>query len=184
MRSLLIASVLLLIAANACADIRIDEHLNGTRDRTASRCILRDLVAAVFEEAKPRLGLSLLLPTEGRITSLFGGMRDPFLRRVRHHEGIDIAHAPGAAVRAAASGRVVAAGRMGGCGLAAVLDHGAGLSTRYCHLEALAVRRGERVLSGQAIGRMGSTGRSTGSHLHFEVRDHGVPVDPAERLYY
>jgi murein DD-endopeptidase MepM/ murein hydrolase activator NlpD len=184
MRCAVIACLLCLIVSNACADLRIEEHAGGTRMRSEGRVSLVDLVAQIVASEVSGRRPSFILPAEGRVSSPFGGRRDPLGGGAGFHEGIDIAHAPGAWVRAAAGGRVAAAGAMGGCGIAAVIEHAGGISTRYCHLRWLAVRRGEHVITGQRIGSMGATGRATGPHLHFELRDHGIPVDPAERLYY
>jgi murein DD-endopeptidase MepM/ murein hydrolase activator NlpD len=97
------------------------------------------------------------------------------------HEGIDIAAPTGTAVRASASGRVIIAGSMGGYGNIIVIDHGGGVSTAYAHLSAIWVGGGS-VSQGQSIGAVGSTGSSTGPHLHFEVRVNGSPVNPLSYL--
>ena len=97
------------------------------------------------------------------------------------HNGIDISAPSGTAVRAAASGRVIAAGWMGGYGNLVVIDHGGGLSTAYAHLSSIWVGGGS-VSQGQTIGAVGCTGSCTGPHLHFEVRVNGSPVDPFSYL--
>ncbi len=111
-------------------------------------------------------------PVSGPITSPFGP------RWGRMHEGIDVAAPSGAPVRAAAAGRVVYAGWMGGYGNLVVLDHGGGLATAYAHLSSVSVSAGAAVVRGQVVGAGGSTGHSFGPHLHFEVRVGGAPVDP------
>lgn len=111
-------------------------------------------------------------PVSGTISSGFG------LRNGRPHEGIDIPAAHGSEVRAVASGLVAYADWAGTYGLLIKIDHGNGLETRYAHLSRLQVQPGERVSAGQVIGRVGSTGRSTAPHLHFEVRVNGEAVDP------
>lgn len=111
-------------------------------------------------------------PLRGRITSWFGK------RWGRVHEGIDIAAAPGSIVRAAAGGKVVYAGWAPGYGQLVILDHGNGLSTYYGHNGRLLVRGGQVVQRGEALTLSGNTGRSTGPHLHFEVRLHNSPQDP------
>ena len=99
------------------------------------------------------------------------------------HSGLDLAAPAGTAVRAAAGGVVVLShADAGGYGLHLVLDHGGGLTTLYGHLLSTAVRHGDLVGAGQVIGAVGSTGNSTGPHLHFEVRAAGQPVDPGSRL--
>lgn len=116
-------------------------------------------------------------PAAGRITSGFGFRVHPILRTRRLHAGADIAAPTGAPIVAANAGTVVVAGSAGGYGLAVYLDHG-GIVTRYGHASAVLVRAGQHVERGQLIARVGSTGQSTGPHLHFEVRPGGAPVDP------
>lgn len=111
-------------------------------------------------------------------TSGFGFRYDPFSGRGAMHAGIDLAGAHGEPIRASAAGRVVRAERNGAYGLAVDIDHGHGILTRYAHLSRIDVRVGDQVRMGQRIGAMGSTGRSTGTHLHFEVRIDDRPVNP------
>ncbi len=94
------------------------------------------------------------------------------------HEGIDIAASTGAPIWAAAAGTVIHAGWLGGYGNLVVLDHGNGLATAYAHCSAILVGVGQTVAQGETIALVGSTGHSTGPHLHFEVRVNGVAVDP------
>lgn len=112
-------------------------------------------------------------------TSSFGVRSDPFKGGAAMHAGIDLAGPVGTPIYATADGTVSEAGwNGGGYGNLIKLDHGRGIETRYGHLSSLSVRAGERVKRGQMIGRMGSTGRSTGSHLHYEVRIDGRAVNP------
>ncbi len=113
-----------------------------------------------------------------RITSRFG----PRSRGGRVHEGIDIKTESGEEVLAAAAGIVSYAGRRSGYGTLIVIDHGNEVTTRYGHLFALTVRRGERVGAGESIGRAGKRGRASGTHLHFEIRRAGRPIDPEPHL--
>jgi murein DD-endopeptidase MepM/ murein hydrolase activator NlpD len=115
----------------------------------------------------------------GRVTSPFGWRPDPFNGRVKFHAGLDIRSAYGSDVRAAGSGTVAFAGEQSGYGLTVVIDHGDGLQTRYAHLSSLAVHEGDTVESGEVVARSGNSGRSTGPHLHFEVRKDGRAIDPA-----
>ncbi|HEU5481500.1 MAG TPA: M23 family metallopeptidase [Sphingomicrobium sp.] len=112
-------------------------------------------------------------------TSAFGVRADPFRRAHAMHAGIDLAGPVGTAIHATADGIVLGSGwNSGGYGNLVEIDHGRGIVTRYGHLSKMLVREGERVVRGQVIGRMGSTGRSTGSHLHYEVRIDDRPVNP------
>lgn len=124
---------------------------------------------------------SLSLPAAAAINALFGTLRSyngsPFNR---YHSGVDFAGAPGTSVMAAAAGRVVLADRLHIRGNTVLIDHGWGLFTLYAHLSEALVIPGEQVASGQLIGTIGSTGRSTGPHLHWEVWLHGVDVDPMQ----
>lgn len=100
----------------------------------------------------------------------------------RLHAGVDFGAGPGTPIVAADNGTVVSAGWTGGYGNAVIIDHGGGVATLYGHQSRLAVRSGARVSRGQVIGYVGSTGMSTGPHLHFELRVNGVPRDPMSRL--
>ena len=119
-----------------------------------------------------RSSSGLIWPVSGPVTSGFGW------RWGRMHEGIDIAVPTGTAVAAAASGRVIYAGWMGGYGNLVVIDHGGGIATAYGHNSSIVVGYGSTVSQGQTISLSGSTGNSTGPHVHFEVRVNGSPVDP------
>lgn len=122
-------------------------------------------------------------PVEGALESGVGGRRNPFSNRgYEYHEGQDIDAAYGTPVQAAASGKVAVAGRQRGYGNVVYVDHGAGLSTRYGHLSQINVATGQTVTRGQTIGLVGSTGRSTGPHLHYEVRINNQPVNPRNYL--
>jgi murein DD-endopeptidase MepM/ murein hydrolase activator NlpD len=117
-------------------------------------------------------------PVNGSVTSGFGARNHPILGGSRTHSGIDIAAPSGAPVKAADGGVVVIAGSNGGYGNWTVIDHGEGLATAYAHQSSIGVSVGKRVGRGDVIGRVGSTGASTGPHLHFEVRVNGNPVNP------
>lgn len=116
------------------------------------------------------------------MSSTFGMRVDPFLGRPAMHTGLDFRGDVGDAVRTTGNGTVVSAGWAGGYGKMIEIDHGHGLHTRYGHLSATVVQVGQSVKTGQVIGRMGSTGRSTGPHLHYETRVEGNAVDPQRFL--
>ena len=116
-------------------------------------------------------------------TSGFGVRNDPFNGSPAMHTGLDFHGDPGDAVRATANGTVRTAGWNGGYGKAVDIDHGNGMSTRYGHLSSIDVRAGQFVRAGQLIGKVGSTGRSTGPHLHYETRVRGEAVDPQKFLH-
>jgi murein DD-endopeptidase MepM/ murein hydrolase activator NlpD len=117
-----------------------------------------------------------------RLTSSFGTRQDPFTGKGAMHEGLDFGGAEDARVLATNPGRVVEAGAAGAYGNMVEIDHGMGFRTRYAHLKKILVRVGEQVGFHEAIGIMGSTGRSTGEHLHYEIRIDGRPLDPANFL--
>ena len=119
-----------------------------------------------------------ITPVKGILTSGFGYRSDPVTHGRGDHQGVDIAAAPGQPVRASADGIVMRAGTIGGLGKAIYLAHGYGVTTRYGHMSKVEVRPGQRVKRGDIIGRVGNTGRSTGYHLHYEVRQDGQPVNP------
>lgn len=126
--------------------------------------------------AARRSALAMLWPSRGVVTSRFG------LRHRRLHAGIDIGVVPRTPVVAAREGVVTFAGRRGAYGLLVVVDHGAGLTTRYGHLASIRARVGQRVAAGEAIGVSGRSGNATGWILHFEVRHGGQPMDPFPML--
>jgi murein DD-endopeptidase MepM/ murein hydrolase activator NlpD len=119
---------------------------------------------------------------EVEFTSGFGVRTDPFLGRPAMHTGLDFRAATGDPVRATANGKVVSSGWSGGYGRMVEIDHGNGLSTRYGHLSEIGVKVGDQIKIGQVIGAVGSTGRSTGPHLHYETRIDGEAVDPQKFL--
>jgi len=123
------------------------------------------------------------LPVPGAALSSPYGMRiDPIAGSVGFHAGMDFAAESGRPIRAVAGGLVVIAGDCGGYGNCVVIDHGTSLATLYGHMHQVQVRPGDTVVEGDVIGPLGSTGRSTGPHLHFEVRLRGVPIDPVPTL--
>ena len=119
-----------------------------------------------------------LMPTTGKLTSKFGNRRDPFSRRIQFHNGIDLANSRGTNIFSSGKGQVIFSGYNGGYGRTIIIDHGNGYKTLYAHCSKLLVNVGSKVDKGQLIAQMGSTGRSTGSHLHFEIQEKNKPINP------
>ncbi len=127
-------------------------------------------------------GIPLGYPVYGRITSHIGWRKNPFGSGYEFHSGIDIAAPQGSRVRATADGVVVFAGWYGDYGKTVIIRHPSGYLTLYGHLSQVDVKEGQRVKAGDVVGRVGSTGRSTGPHLHYEVIRDNKPVDPSKFL--
>jgi murein DD-endopeptidase MepM/ murein hydrolase activator NlpD len=143
----------------------------------------RDIEAArKLRRLMPHLPLRYPLSGDATMSSPFGYRPDPFLGRPALHPGVDLVQGYGAEIEATAIGRVIHAGPMGGYGNAVDIDHGNGIVTRYGHMSQVLVAEGQMVKAGDPIGLLGSTGRSTGPHLHYEVRVDGEPVDPERFL--
>ncbi|MGC2450527.1 MAG: M23 family metallopeptidase [Candidatus Sulfotelmatobacter sp.] len=123
-----------------------------------------------------------LWPVEGQVTGSFGERIDPFNGEGAFHSGVDIGSSIGAKIIAPADGLVTFVDTMGGYGKTIMIDHGSGISTRYGHLSGFAVTVGQRVQRGDLIGYVGESGRSTGPHLHYEVRINDTPVNPYKYL--
>lgn len=124
-------------------------------------------------------GMPSAMPlARARLTSSFGFRTHPLHGGSRMHSGVDLAAPQGTPVQATADGVVTSAGWRGGYGILISLGHGSGVQTRYAHLSAIAVQPGTRVRAGQVIGYVGSTGNSTGPHLHYEVRVNGRAINP------
>jgi len=132
--------------------------------------LTRELNKQVYPEGRP--------VQEGFISSYFGDRADPFTGYLAVHKGLDFAAPEGTHVNSVAAGLVTFAGERAGYGLMVEVNHGNGMTTRYCHNEKLLVSSGEMIRKGQDLALIGSTGHSTGPHLHFEVLKNGVQVDP------
>lgn len=126
--------------------------------------------------------LEMLPVRDGILSSSFGRRRDPIHGRSKLHRGVDFSADRGAAVYAAAAGIVIKAEYRRGYGRVVYIDHGAGFVTRYAHLSRMVVREGDAIGAGTRIGAVGSTGRATGPHLHFELRVLGHAIDPLPAL--
>ncbi len=132
-----------------------------------------------FEERKLLISRTpAVTPVKGLLTSAFGYRPDPFTKRRTFHSGIDIVAPRGKEVRATGDGFVMKTGRLQGLGKAVYVSHGYDISTRYGHLLKITVEEGQKVTRGDVIGLVGNTGRSTGNHLHYEVRIDGRPTNP------
>jgi murein DD-endopeptidase MepM/ murein hydrolase activator NlpD len=169
-------------AQAAYAPVAQDSSPAGLRVSPAALPVAASLPSAAVVPASapapaPEAAQSVTAP-RGRVSSAYGWRADPLNGHARFHKGTDIALAYGHEVQAAASGRVAFAGEQPGYGMTVVIDHGAGLETRYAHLSGYSVRVGDAVGSGQVVARSGNSGRSTGAHLHFEVLQGGRAVDP------
>jgi murein DD-endopeptidase MepM/ murein hydrolase activator NlpD len=132
--------------------------------------LTRELNKQVYPEGRP--------VQDGWISSYFGRRADPFTGYSAVHKGLDFAGPEGTKVTTVAAGLVTYAGERSGYGEMVEINHGNGLATRYCHNEKILVKQGDMVRKGQEVALMGSTGRSTGPHLHFEVLRNGIQVDP------
>lgn len=151
-----------------------DQKLAKTQETASKLAELNTLLQAV--------PVRFPVPRQSEITSGFGARADPFFHQLALHSGVDFRGAPGELVRATAAGRVTNASYQGGYGLMVEIDHGKGLVTRYGHLSAIETNVGEIVQPGDVVGRVGTTGRSTGPHLHYEVRVAGEATDPMRYL--
>ncbi|NLS44964.1 MAG: peptidoglycan DD-metalloendopeptidase family protein [Firmicutes bacterium] len=142
--------------------------------------VIREQQARDIKEGRgiARWDGKFIMPVQGRISSEYGNRYHPVLKEYRFHSGIDIAVPTGTQVRAAADGIIIHSGWITGYGYTVIIDHGGGLSTLYGHNSALVARVGQAVIQGDIISRAGSTGMSTGPHVHFEVRDQGTPMNP------
>jgi len=151
----------------------------GTRfEARLSQIQARLKEAGLLHDAVSRLPLMRPMPAGHRITSPFGTRPDPFFHRYAMHTGTDFRARAGTPVPATAPGRVTIAAYTGGYGNMVEIDHGNGIVTRYGHMSEISVAVGDKLRKGDIVGRVGSTGRSTGPHLHYEVRVDGEPVDP------
>jgi murein DD-endopeptidase MepM/ murein hydrolase activator NlpD len=167
------------VSVNEFADLlaRLGRQVDERSDQ------LGVLEALLVANSANRKFLPTLAPiVDGWFSSNFGYRLDPFTGLQTYHEGIDFPAEPGTPIVAAASGKVVEAGVHPQYGKILAIDHGNGLVSRYAHASEVFVNEGDLVVRGQRIATVGSTGRSTGPHLHFEVRLNGVPQNPARFL--
>jgi murein DD-endopeptidase MepM/ murein hydrolase activator NlpD len=174
-------------SAGLAVDAEYGDAAAGGPLLAANDAMLFDTEVRELDDALNRLDairgkareLPIANPAPGRpISSSFGMRRDPLLGMPAHHSGMDFRAPTGTAVVAAGPGTVISAGWNGGYGRMVEVDHGGGFTTRYAHLKSVAVKPGQKLTAGETVGRVGSSGRSTGPHLHYEVRKEGAPIDP------
>lgn len=166
--------------------LRGRNHLRGMRQRlerldgeiVTEEVRQQHIGHAIAAQLETLTTIPVILPTHGRFSSPFGWRNDPFTGGRRFHKGIDLTAPTGTPVRATANGVITHLDRSPSYGLVIVITHSAELATRYAHLSRAAVTEGQRVLRGQIIGFVGNTGRSKAPHLHYEVQQRGMPVNP------
>jgi len=162
---------------------RLFDFLDGLGSRMAVEEVLQqELARSLFERKLEFLAKPSLWPAQGYITSAFGSRSSPFGRGGDFHNGVDIKVPTGSPVFAAGAGRVAEADYMNGYGLRIVISHDFGLETVYAHMKKAEVKPGQQVKRGQLIGLSGNSGRTTGAHLHYEVRANGAPVNPRQYM--
>jgi hypothetical protein len=157
--------------------INLTEHAGKRADS------LEALVGQLEDKSQRLVSMPSIWPSKGWLTSRFGIRVSPFTGRRQLHNGIDIAAASGTSIQAPARGRVTFAGRKGPLGNALVVDHGFGVKTVYGHTQEIFVKTGDTVERGQQIAEIGSTGRSTGPHLHYVVEVNGKPQNPLDYIF-
>jgi len=150
--------------------------------------ILNKKLEEIFSQNKDKINFvnasPNMMPVEGWVTSEFGVRKHPIGRRFKMHNGIDIASPFGTPIKSPAGGKVVFASRSGGYGNTLILQHGYGVTTMYAHLNNFHVKKGQMVKRGEVIAEVGTTGYSTGPHLHYEVQVDGIPSDPLAFLVH
>jgi len=170
-------------ASNGAASSTPTSHLDRL-SLAASRQeqSLQELTEYFLDQKSLLASTPSVWPARGWVTSDFGQRLDPYTADRMMHEGMDIAAEPGKPIYAPSNGMVVYAGPEGNYGNVIVLDHGYGIKTLYGHLARVRVKAGDRVKRGEQLGSVGTTGRSTGPHLHYEVRVNGIPQNPRKFL--
>jgi murein DD-endopeptidase MepM/ murein hydrolase activator NlpD len=160
----------------------ISKNANDAFDRAVMRLVGSLKEAGRAATVLQSIPLARPLGGEHAISSNFGARSDPFLHTVAMHTGMDFKSPYGSPVYSASAGRVIGAGQQGGYGNMVEIDHGYGITTRYAHLSSISVDVGDAVAKGETVGLVGSTGRSTGPHLHYETRIDGEATDPMRFL--
>lgn len=160
------------------------QHMNQLGDASLSQeNSLSNLLEQLKEQKNLLAHTPAIRPVDGWITSTFAYRQSPFTGKRELHKGLDIANQQGTPIIATADGVISFVGERGSLGNVVVIDHGYGITTRYAHLQKSIKKGGERVKRGETIAQMGNSGRSTGPHLHYEVRLNGVPVNPDKYIF-
>jgi murein DD-endopeptidase MepM/ murein hydrolase activator NlpD len=158
---------------------RLDERFTDlNRDTLHVEQILQDQYELLADQKAFLAALPTRKPTVGYFTSGFGIRKSPYGGRIKMHEGLDIANRPGTPIKAPADGVVSFVDSKAGYGQTLIIDHGYGVETWYGHTRKVTVTKGQKIRRGETVALMGNSGRSTGPHVHYEVRVHGTPVDP------
>lgn len=138
----------------------------------------QDILRALRDNRNILASMPSIWPVNGFVSSSFGGRMSPFGHGHQFHKGLDISNRIGTPIIAPAEGTVILSGQDGAYGISVEVNHGGGIVTKYAHMQRTAVKQGEWVKKGQVLGYIGMTGRTTGPHLHYEVRLNGAPVNP------
>lgn len=168
------------ILDNISKDVEEIEEAINEMERVSNEIAsyLRGVEGSAFYPVAGRFDGTLSKPINASVGSGFGMRIHPILHRRKMHTGVDFPAPTGTSIKAAGGGKVLKAGWMSGYGKTLLIDHGGGLATLYAHCSSLIVSEGDFVMEGQVIAKVGSTGFSTGPHLHFEVRKNGEPKNP------
>ncbi|MDH3393432.1 MAG: M23 family metallopeptidase [Desulfobulbaceae bacterium] len=177
-RSKIIESILDTVGVDFQVQVEESSKNTGGPYTNVSDQTYEDLTFKVDHYLETIQSIPLGIPTPGKITSKFGKRVDPINNRPAFHEGVDIKNKRKSPIRVTADGVVAKSGYTSGFGNYVVINHGNGFRTRYFHMIKRAVKRGEAVKRGQLIGYLGSTGRSTGPHLHYEIQYKSKPINP------
>lgn len=166
-----------LLLAVTYSMIQLPQQASNQVDTGTTSASTQAPLAATSQSITPSKGF--IKPLNAPITSGFGPRNHPVLGYSRPHNGLDFGAVTGTPIKAVAAGVVLRAGNMGQCGNGVVIDHKNGYETTYCHASTLSVKAGQTVTQGQTIAAVGSTGLSTGPHLHFGVKQNGTWINPA-----
>ncbi len=162
----------------------LDSRITGlTQEAFKTEGILQDQYEILFDKKAFLAALPTRQPAPGYFSSGFGVRHSPYGDRIKMHEGLDIANQLGTLIRAPADGEIIFSDSKGGYGKTMIINHGYGIETWYGHLRKFLLTKGTKVKRGTQIALLGNSGRSTGPHVHYEVRVHGYPVDPRSYIF-